>query len=167
MVRTPVAGQACGMPGPDVPSHTLPAGRLAMRALARRCPVCGQGRIFRRWFSMADRCPGCGLHFERERGHWTGHIGMNVIVSFGALLITLVVFALATWPELPTGPAIIAAMTVAVITPLAFFPWSRTLWLALDLVLNPLRPDELDPDAPRAVAVRTRSHEHDRGNRSA
>lgn len=99
---------------------------------------------------MVERCPGCGLHFERERGQWTGHIGLNIIVTFGALLVTLLAFVLATWPELPAVPTMATAVAVAVLTPLVFFPWSKTLWLAFDLTINPLRPDELDPHAPRA-----------------
>src|SRR4051812_8759563 len=107
-------------PSPDSADVSIPRGRLVVRALGRHCPVCGQGHLFRRWFTMTERCPGCGLHFERERGQWTGHIGLNIIVTFGALLVTLVVFALAPWPELPPGPTIVTAVAVAALTPLLF-----------------------------------------------
>ena len=68
-------------------------------ALTRRCPVCGQGHLFRRWFTMIDRCPRCGLRFERIEGHWTGDLGINTIVSFGALLLTLLGGFLAHLPR--------------------------------------------------------------------
>ncbi len=55
------------------------------------CPACGQRGLFRRWFSMAEDCPRCGLHFERIEGHWIGAIGINTIVSFAVLGIVVIV----------------------------------------------------------------------------
>ena len=34
---------------------------LTLRGLRRRCPRCGAGRLFARWFRMAERCPGWQL----------------------------------------------------------------------------------------------------------
>jgi hypothetical protein len=35
---------------------------------------------------------------------------------------------------------------VAVVVPLVFFPWSKTLWSAIDLAMRPLEPeDDVDP----------------------
>jgi len=114
------------------------------RAALRRCPVCGQGRLFRRWFHLVERCPRCGLRFERIEGHWTGDLGINTIVSFGALLLTLLVGFLVTWPEVP-GPALfVVAVAVAALVPVVFYPWSKTIWLALDLMMRPLEPGEAD-----------------------
>jgi uncharacterized protein (DUF983 family) len=43
--------------------------RLALgRGLRRRCPHCGQGRIFRTWAETLERCPVCGLVYERNAG---------------------------------------------------------------------------------------------------
>ena len=47
-----------------------PAGdRLTVlgRGLALRCPRCGQGRLFRGWLRMHDRCAACGASFAREQ----------------------------------------------------------------------------------------------------
>jgi uncharacterized protein (DUF983 family) len=84
------------------------------RACLRHCPVCGSGHLFRRWFSMVERCPRCALRFERIEGHWTGDLGINTIV-------------------------------VAAVTPLAFFPFSKTLWLVIDLTMRPLESGEVRP----------------------
>lgn len=118
---------------------------MAARALLRHCAACGSGHLFADWFHLKEQCPRCRLTFLRERGHWTGDLGINTIVSFGSLLVTLLVFALATWPELPVVPAMVTALAVAAITPLVFYPWSKTIWLAVDLMLNPLKPGEVDP----------------------
>jgi uncharacterized protein (DUF983 family) len=42
--------------------------RAVLRGLLKRCPKCGEAKIFRRWFTLVARCPRCGLVFEREEG---------------------------------------------------------------------------------------------------
>jgi uncharacterized protein (DUF983 family) len=118
---------------------------LFRRAAAKHCPVCDQGHLFHRWFRLAERCPHCGLRFVREEGHRTGDFGLNIVVTFGALLLTLIVATLITWPDLPAGPTLITATLVVILVPVAFYPWSRLLWLAFDLSVNPLRDGEVSP----------------------
>jgi hypothetical protein len=93
---------------------------------------------------MVDRCPRCGLLFERIEGHWLGAVGINTIVSLGAVLVALVVGLIATFPELPLLPLIAANVTVAVVAPILFHPVSRTLWTAVDIAMRPLEPHEVD-----------------------
>jgi len=122
-----------------------PNTRMMLRGCSRRCPVCGQGHLFRRWFTMCERCPRCDLRFERIEGHWTGDLGINTIVSFGALLVVLLVGFLAFWPTPPLTAIIVAAIAVAGLLPLAFYPFSKTIWLAIDLMMRPLEPEEVRP----------------------
>lgn len=70
---------------------------------------------------------------------------MNTIVSFGALMIVLMVGFLAFWPTPPIVPIIVLALTIAGIMPLAFLPFSKTIWLALDLLMRPLETGEVRP----------------------
>jgi uncharacterized protein (DUF983 family) len=131
---------------PDQRPPPLTAGRLLARALLLHCPVCGGGGLFRRWFTQADRCPTCGFRFHRVEGHWIGSLGINTIVSFTALLLAVVVGFALTTPDPPVGVLIAVAMAVAGIVPMVFFPWSRMLWSAIDLLMRPLEPDdEVDP----------------------
>jgi uncharacterized protein (DUF983 family) len=39
------------------------------RGLSRRCPRCGEGRLFRRWISANERCSACGLQFQSNHGN--------------------------------------------------------------------------------------------------
>jgi hypothetical protein len=94
---------------------------------------------------MVERCPRCALRFERIEGHWTGDLGINTIVSFGALLVTLLVGTFATYPDVPGVALFVVAMVVAAVTPLAFFPFSKTLWLVIDLTMRPLESGEVRP----------------------
>lgn len=128
------------------PDATPPGkGTMVWRGLVHRCPVCGSGHLFRHWFTLVPRCPRCSLRFRREAGSMTGDIGINTIVSFGALLITMLVFFLATWPELPVTAMVVTCVAVTLIMPVLFFPSSKTLWLAFDLMFNPLQPGEVAP----------------------
>lgn len=92
---------------------------------------------------MVERCPTCGFRFEREQGHWVGALGINTVVSFGALLATIVVGIVATAPDVAVVPVTVAACAVAILTPLVLFPFTRTLWSAVDLLMRPLEPGEL------------------------
>ena len=114
------------------------------RGMTKRCPACGQGHLFQRWINMAEVCPRCGLHFERIEGHWIGAVGINTIVSFGAVLIATVVGLVSTFPDFPVGPLMLANLTVAIIVPLFFYPFSRTVWTGVDIAMRPLEPHEVD-----------------------
>ncbi len=110
--------------------------------LILRCPNCGQGGLFRQWLRMVDRCPRCGLHFEREEGYWSGAVAINTVVTelvfFGILAIAVIL----TWPDPPLAPLLIGALLVNVLFPLFFYPFSKTIWVAIDLCLHPLEERE-------------------------
>jgi hypothetical protein len=93
---------------------------------------------------MVDLCPRCGLRFERIEGHWVGAIGVNTIVSLGALLISLVAGLLVTFPQFPLLTLMAINVGVAIVVPLAFHPISRTLWTGIDIAMRPLEPFEVD-----------------------
>lgn len=91
---------------------------------------------------MNERCPRCGLVFEREQGQFVGAVGINTIVSFLALLVTVVVGFVVTWPEPDAVKILIPTVVVAVVVPAVFFPMSKGIWAAVDLAIDPLGEDE-------------------------
>lgn len=110
--------------------------RRFARALLRRCPRCGTAGIFTGWWSLAASCPGCGLRYEREEGYWLGAIAINTgatIVAFAAVLVGSMV---ATWPTPPWGGIAVATIAVNLLFPVAFYPISKTVWVAIDLGLS-------------------------------
>lgn len=110
-----------------------------------RCPVCGSGKLFRHWFEMTDRCPRCDLKFERIDGHMTGALGINTVVSIIVVLLVGVAGFILTFPELPLAPLTGMAIGVAVIFPILFYPFSKTVWTAIDLRMRSPEPDEVRP----------------------
>lgn len=132
------------MEAPRPKPLTVP--RLLGRGLRRRCPLCGHGDCFRTFFEVRDRCPTCNFPLRREEGHWIGAVGMNTVVSFGALLITLVGGIVLTWEDRRAAPIFISCFAVATIVPIVFFGPSQTLWSAVDLAMRPPEPgDDVDP----------------------
>jgi len=123
----------------DLPAAPMARFRLvAGRALRRRCPYCGASGIFDGFFTLRERCPGCGTVYDREEGYFLGAYAINLIFALvvglgGALLLifgTPLRDASILWKEA-------IAVSFAVGLPLLFFPFSRTVWIALDLVADP------------------------------
>jgi hypothetical protein len=95
---------------------------------------------------MVERCPRCGFPLERIEGHWIGALGINTIVTFAAVMASVVVAFTVTYGDDSAGPAVAAIVVTAVAVPLAFYPISKTLWSAIDLAMRPLEPeDDVDP----------------------
>jgi uncharacterized protein (DUF983 family) len=117
---------------------------LFWRALRLRCPNCGQGKLFTSWLRMRERCPACGLELERgEAGYQVGAYMFNIVAAeliFAAMFVGVVVL---TWPTPPWKVLEYGGIALMVIAPFAFFPFSRTLFLAFDLVFRPAAHDEL------------------------
>jgi len=94
---------------------------------------------------MREECPRCRLRFERIDGHSTGALGVNTVVSIVAVVTVGVLGFILTFPELPLAPLVASVIAVAAIFPVVFYPFSKTLWTALDVRLRPLEPGEVRP----------------------
>lgn len=128
----------------------LDTSRLFGRALRLRCPNCGKGKIFSSWLRMRERCPACGLELERgESGYQVGSYMFNIVgaeLAFAAVFLGIVA---ATWPTPPWTLLEYGGIVMMVIAPLVLFPFSKTLFLAFDLVFRPATREELLGPTPR------------------
>jgi uncharacterized protein (DUF983 family) len=106
---------------------------MLWRGATRRCPRCGAGKLFHRWFTMVPHCPRCGLQFEREQGYWTGAIVMNTIIIGGLFTLVFVVTMILTVPDIPWVTLLIVVIPLMTLGPLIIYPFSKTLWVAVDL----------------------------------
>jgi uncharacterized protein (DUF983 family) len=108
------------------------------RALGRRCPYCGSPGIFEGYFALREHCPRCGVRFEREGGYFLGAYALNLIVAefLGLGLAIALIFKTdlrnlqLVWQEA-------IAVALAILFPVALFPFSRTVWIAMDLIFHP------------------------------
>jgi uncharacterized protein (DUF983 family) len=110
---------------------------LFSRALRLRCPACGGGPIFGGWFQSRPRCPACGFLLDREEGYFMGAMLLNIIVAEGIFFVGFAVALVLTWPTPPWQLLTIGSMAAVVIFPLLLYPFSRTVYLALDLLIHP------------------------------
>ena len=123
--------------------ETPTTGEFLRRGFRLKCPQCGSGHLFRRWLLMVDDCPRCDLHFERVEGQWIGAIAMNTILTLLVLLGLLVVGFAVSYPDSPPSGLLVACVLATALGPLVFHPFSRTIWLAIDLGMRPVTADEI------------------------
>ena len=118
-------------------------GLLILRALQLRCPYCGARRVRDGYFDYKPWCPQCGLRFDRgEDDYWIGGFMLNFIVG-ELIAVAAVLGAIAVlWPEVPWRPVLYASLVPAALGPLIAYPFSRNLWLALDLVFRQPEHDD-------------------------
>jgi uncharacterized protein (DUF983 family) len=122
---------------------------MFLRALRRRCPRCGSGAIFQHWLRMKERCPGCGLQFSRgEDGYTLGALWFNLLAAEAVSTTIWVTVAVRTWPDVPWDRLQYEGPLTAVLMPILFFPFSKTLFLAFDLCFRPAEPAARTPTAP-------------------
>lgn len=108
---------------------SLPAAVLLMR-----CPRCRRGRVFSGLLRTRERCPACGLVFERAAGYFTG--AMYVSYTLGIFLTLPVWFGL-LYARQPLWMVLSASVTAVVLLMPVSFHYSRTIWLHLDYRFEP------------------------------
>ena len=130
------------------------------RAVRMRCPHCGGGPIFTSWSRLLPTCPSCGLGLERgERGYWLGAYFFNLLAMETVFSVWVAGFLLWTWPDPPWGIFQVSTIALMAVCPFAFFPFSKTLFLAFDLLVRPPDPSEFDaPHEPSPPQRRGSSH---------
>ena len=123
---------------PQVPHTSHRAIALLSRALRLRCPHCGGGPVFVTWSHLVPNCPVCGLGFERgEQGYWLGAYFFNLMAVETVFSVWVVGFLLWTWPNPPWELFQATTIALMLVVPVAFFPYSKTLFLAFDLWCAP------------------------------
>jgi uncharacterized protein (DUF983 family) len=118
-------------------------GQIVARGLTMRCPNCGSRTLFSGLLHMNDRCPVCGLVFEKEEGFFLGAMVFSYTLT---ALIAGVVPCIALLAGLAQAPlrdqvAVFgAAIAAALVLPFLFYRPSKSLWL---MTYYAFVPDEL------------------------
>ena len=114
------------------------AAELFSRAVRLRCPNCGGGALFASWFRMKPTCPTCGISLDRgEQGYEVGSYMFNIVLAEGLFAGIFVAVLVGTWPSPPWTALEYAGPALMLVLPFALFPVTKTLYLALDLLLRP------------------------------
>lgn len=84
-------------------------------------------------------------------GFQLGAAAINIILTGGSLITVMGIGVALTYPEPPVWPLVGIVSTVAVLVAVVGYPVSYTVWLAVDLAMNPLSDaEEADADQHRA-----------------
>ena len=125
------------LPGPRHEVTFARVARMLGRALLLHCPRCGGGGIFHHWLKPRAQCPRCGIALDRgERDHWLGGYAVNLVASELIWAASMVTILVVRWPDVPWDFLTYGGATLMVVLPFFFFPFSRTIWLALDLAFR-------------------------------
>jgi len=86
---------------------------------------------------MHQRCPSCGLKFEREPGYFLG----AMYLSYGLALVVIVFLAAILWAASNWSLQKITVVAILLFLPTApaLTLFSRVLWIYLDQAIDPER----------------------------
>lgn len=118
---------------------------MLVRGARKRCPRCGERRIWNGWFEIRAVCPSCSLRFEKEEGGFLGAMVLNYVVAFGVWLVALGIALALTVPEVPVPQLLVMSVAALVGTPLWFYPRSKTIWAAVEFLVHRSEPGYATP----------------------
>jgi len=110
--------------------------RLLRSWVLLKCPGCCEGTLFYGLFSMHQNCPLCSLKFEREQGYFVGAIYLNYAATVAVAVPGY--FFLDYLLNISLFAQLVIWIAFTLVFPLLFFRHSRSLWLALDTLFNPV-----------------------------
>jgi uncharacterized protein (DUF983 family) len=125
---------------------------IQWRAWRLLCPRCGEGKLFVGWFRMYSHCYKCRLKYNREPGYFLGSVYINYGLT--ALLLSILYFSMhfsgvpARLVETRFGQVnlhLTISLAFAVLFPLSFHRYARSLWMAFDQFWDPAT-DEQDSE---------------------
>jgi uncharacterized protein (DUF983 family) len=132
-------------PTPPVPASRGPerpgAVTVMLRGARRRCPRCGERGLFTSWFRIRPRCPRCSLRLEREEGGFLGAMVLNYLAIAVVWVTVLVVWLAIDLPDVHVAQLTLVSIALALLLPLAFWPFSKTIWAAVDHLVDRSDPN--------------------------
>ena len=141
MKRDEMNAHTAGLELPTI-GRTL---RLLGRGLRLRCPNCGKGPVLRGWFRTQVRCGSCGIRVERgEHDYFMGSMLLNFSLTGLLLLVGVAVFLVVQWPDVDWDWLEWGAPVAMIALPVILFPFTKLLWLAIDIAMRPVTAEELE-----------------------
>lgn len=118
--------------------------RFVTRLITLRCPHCGKGPVLTRRGSVQKNCRACGFRFERtDSNYFGGAMFFGLLMGEGLVVLLLVVTMFLTWPDVPWEKIQWGGAAGLILIAPALIPFSRVVWLAIDVLVRPVVPEEL------------------------
>ncbi|MCU1389724.1 MAG: hypothetical protein JWL72_3062 [Ilumatobacteraceae bacterium] len=88
-----------------------------------------------------------------QDGFELGAASVNAILTLGALIAAAGISIVVSYPEVAVRPLVIVLGIAAVVLPIVLYPFTFTLWFAIELVMEPPSPADLAAAAARAEQI--------------
>lgn len=93
---------------------------------------------------MRPICPGCQLILDRgEADYFLGGYTVNFVVAELLIVLGGALSIVLTWPDVPWSLITWALILLMILAPVVFYPFAKTLWLAIDLIFRPVTLGDL------------------------
>lgn len=92
-----------------------------VRGLTGRCPRCGEGRMFKGFLALANRCPACGLDLDFADPADGPAVFVMMIVGFivvGLVLVIEVAYTPPLWVHVAYSLPLLTALSLGMLRPL-------------------------------------------------
>ncbi len=117
--------------------------RKILLGLFLRCPNCEHGHMFRGLFQIEEKCPVCGVRFERAEGESIGGTMLNLLVAealtVSGLIITEGIL------HAPLAFELIFWISFNILFVVLFYRHARAVWVAVTYLAVGLYPDQDEP----------------------
>jgi uncharacterized protein (DUF983 family) len=115
--------------------------RLLRCACLRRCPKCAKGPLFRRFFTLYDKCPACGYDLQPADGNTWFFMYFSSGGIVGAFFLYMYFF--------PPASAALGWLTIVPLAGLVMIlslPLRKAMAIAIDFFIDPEAQENLPDD---------------------
>ena len=93
---------------------------------------------------MESTCSGCHLILDRgEHDYFLGGYTINFIAAEFLIILGAAGSIILTWPDVPWSLITWSLILLMFLAPVFVYPFAKTLWLAIDLIMRPLTLGDL------------------------
>jgi len=78
-----------------------------------------------------------------DQGFELGAASVNAVLTFGVLVAAGAISVAFTYPDVSLAPLVIVLGAAAILLPILFYPFTYTLWFAVELLVDPPSPSAL------------------------
>ena len=108
----------------------------------KKCPVCKEAKIFgkgKKYWTMANHCPNCGVKFVRETGEYIVAMYINVFAT--EIIFISGYFLLDHYYDLPVLTQLLIWVPFSWFFPVWFYPRSKGMWAGVLSLMGGLYRD--------------------------
>ena len=118
------------------------SARKITMGLFLRCPNCEKGKMSNGLFSIQEKCPVCGVRFERKEGEAIGGAMLNLsiveVVTATGIILTIVLF------HVPITLELAFWIPFNIIFVFLFYRHARAIWVSINYLTGGVYPDPVE-----------------------